>query len=419
MEVEDIFACVLTEWIDFRDRVRLDLVLRGSRRSVLHKVLRRMPMAPPFSQRRCTIENNMFQWMGQRQIYRTSGVWVLDIDGVQRYLADPLTRPILQHMEHMDLRYRDIAFDWNQFAACQHLKSLRLLHFRANREVHGIGLPLTQPIFPMLEKVSLQNCLLSMDLLTVFSHCERLVEVEYTYCIDGPGQRDCEALWPYFQRLRIFRFNGDVDTLLMKYLPQRELGLTTLHLEHASDSDGEEPDAALANLLRLCPQLTDVKIWEYHSLSKSTMAAISGLEQLERLHFNYCKWISGDVLPAALMPRSGSSKRLQTLWISGPRLLDMNMTNVLRGTATSVRNLRLSLYSFGSITSLCAIIAQHAPQLQCLTIDFEKHKLSARELAEVKGAFGHLPRLLVQQWEEFSRWCRHEGKAVVLDVTNN
>lgn len=245
-EVEDIFTCILTEWLSFRDRLRLDRVLHGAKRTLYHTVQRRLPISPLASNRRQFIESAMFQWMALRQIYLTSGVWQLQWCLVQKFVGDPTHRPILQHMEGLEMHYVD-QLDWHQCAVFQNLRSVSLLC-----QGHGVQReqsprrqtqqqprrqtqtqqPHTdtsdQPIFPKLEKLRLHNARLAADMLSVFAaaDCERLVDVEYDCCaqLDPLRAADQATLWPYFQRMRSLRLAGNTGTggILSSHFPQIE-----------------------------------------------------------------------------------------------------------------------------------------------------------------------------------------------------
>lgn len=176
-------------------------MLKDLDRDFLHTVMRRMAIAAPCKSR---CHEQCIRWMSQRHIVCTSGVWVLDPRQVERCVTDPSTLPVMCHLEHLDLRYEDRAFDWNLFAACVSLKSLWLVRFRVNGVAHSLGPPLAQPLFPLLEEVFLDNCGLSPDMLMMFCNCERLVRVNYAHgFVDGTANQ--QALWPFVQRIHYRR----------------------------------------------------------------------------------------------------------------------------------------------------------------------------------------------------------------------
>lgn len=97
---------------------------------------------------------------------------------------------------------------------------------------------------------------------------------------------------------------------------------------------------------------------------------------------------------------------------------DVHLASVLRLKATHVRDLTVPIWLYGSHLHLCNVIKQQVPMLQSLTIDYEKDRLSFNQAMEIKSVFGHLPRLVINRWEEYARRSRSESKTVVLDVSN-
>lgn len=171
------------------------------------------------AQRICKV-SDVLRWMSQRQLKRTRGVWIVAMDQLQRCMTHPATRPILEHMEQLHLQYGRCALDWNQFA------TYRIKHLRLDRiDTTGVSaVTLSQPILPLLENVCVSYCRLSIHLLTALSKCERLLDVEYSFVEElHLSYEEQQALWPYFQRMRAFRFTGDISGLLSSHLPRRRM----------------------------------------------------------------------------------------------------------------------------------------------------------------------------------------------------
>lgn len=409
IEVEDILTCILTEWLPLRDRVRMDLVLNGASRTLLHTVLRRMAISPPLN------TEAAIQRMGQRQIHRTSGAWLLSSRAMKKCAGDPITRPVLQQLEHLELHCTD-PVNWNQFAACPCLKSLRLFNIKewTGSQTYSIGgLPLAQPILSQLEKIRIGISPLTADMVAVLSQCERLVDVQYSsFRIEPLGLSYQAALWPYFQRMQRFHFLGDLNKLT-SHFPERELNLVMLRVEANSSFHSFN----LNRFLHFCPQLTDLKLGGCRIAFDTTILVIcTELKLLERLHLDDCEWAAD--MPTA-MP--SPSEHLQTLWISARSISNAECDAVLQMLAPHVRNLTLSMCNFPSnLPSWVDSITQQVPKLQTLTVDYEQRMLSAAQLKEVEREFGHLARLKVTSWRNW--WSPtspggENGKTVMLDIS--
>lgn len=128
---------------------------------------------------------------------------------VQTGLDSADLRPILEHMQDMDL---DILFEetlcvLNPLVALQSIKCLGLVFPRESQAVRQQVPQQVHPLFPCLEKFRFFNGRLSVDIVTMLSRCERLVDVYCDVaCLDPITTAEHEALWPYFQRLQAFRF---------------------------------------------------------------------------------------------------------------------------------------------------------------------------------------------------------------------
>lgn len=297
---------------------------------------------------------------------------------------------------------------WNQFAVCPRLKSLGLFGLKA----FSSGLP----ILPLLEKITISLCPLTADMLAVLAQCERLVNVEYFLlnAIEPLGLPYQEALWPYFQRMRRFHFHGDLD-LLISHFPQRQLSLTFLHLERS----GSLCALDLNRFLHFCSQLTNLDLWSCKISFAGTLTVIvRQLRLLERLHLHDCRWEAA--MPA---PLPTPTKRLQTLWISADRDAAVDCDALLQLLAPHVRKLTLSICDFPSTTSAWMdSISQRVPKLQSLTIDYSEQRLFAGQLEEIRRVFGHLPRLKVTVWRDWSaltgRCRRNDEQTVMLNIAN-
>lgn len=422
LEVEDISTCVLTEWLGFRDRLTLDLVLSGAQRNMLHEVMRRVPMTQPYRGLTASYSkycHDIFMWMAQRKIYRTAGVWRFEIANLlPEYFESSSIRPILEHMEDLDVSRATLNFDWNLFSLCHSVRSLVLSTCLAKE----LKVPLTKAVFQQLQKVLLYNCLLSArPILMSLCGCAQLVDVEY-FGFHHPSLsvEDQQAVWPYFQRMRAFR-NVIVNPILTEHFPQRELGLTKLHLTDGTHADNS---AALQPFLRFCPQLTDLTLSECGISFESTISAVCKLKLLSRLQLNYC--IITDAAPPTQLFHDGACENLHTLLLAGSILHvpDNTLTVLLRMLGAHVSWLTLSLTDGVSDPQLLAVIQQTVPYLQSLTIDEDSY--GQTNVDELRCVFGHIPRLTLNRWTNFSRmlFVRREGQVlraesmVLLDVTN-
>lgn len=275
---------------------------------------------------------------------------------------------------------------------------------------------------------------MSTDMLIVFAHCEHLVDVEYAYSdVAHPLHPSLEehddelvVVWPYFQRIQSFRCTGyTAGTMLTAHFPARELSLTTLFLSNLSSDYGKESPFHIVNFLRWCPHLTDLTISDCPIMLplQSLMNAIYDLKQLERLHFSYLCW-SNEQAPGLML--ATPSESLQTVCLSAPRLDASYLDALLRVTGMHVRNLTLSTETFFSCRSstIWMDVSKQVPHLHSLTIDYPQSSGINAELAETSRAevlrvLGHLPRLVVNSWEEWSPCGQHKGKKqLMLDISN-
>lgn len=414
IEMEDIFTCILTEWISFNDRLKLDLVVNGAKRAILHEVYRRMPMAM-LSHAAMPLIN----WMSTRQVYRTTGLWRLEHDALQECLDNASRRPILEHMEQLEVQCEHTPFDWNQFAIFRSLKVLHLCYPQFGDQCPPT-MPIVDAIFRRLEKVSISYCRLFVDILKAFAHCQCLSEVEYNMVKLSVLRADEHAVvWPYFHRMKAFRFTGNVNEVLTTRFPQRELDLQSLQLVATVTDDHSVP---LGCFLKCCSQLIDLTLSDCTISFESTVHILCiDLKQLKRLNLVYCTL--SDVPTTLPTGERRASCNVETLLISGTTF-NKAVFMLLLFLGARVENLTLSIWG-GLDWHDVVTIHYQVPHLRTLTVDHHASSSSAKwTVVDYEREFGHLGRLTVNCWTNWTRLMfvgSQEdylfGKTVLLDIS--
>lgn len=430
LEEEDLFKFILSDWLTLRDQIQLDGALCGPKREALHQVMRRVPMVQPYKEQ-AQVElwwkhhKAVFKWMALRQIHRTTGMWCLHevIWKVLYNNTDAQYTPILEKMENMRFENFNPGFNLNQLAVCRNLRAMEMYNLGGHEDT-----PVTEAICPLLEKVFLQGCSLTANVLTAFARCERLTSVEYFHNAYLPfkdfsaDQR--AAIAPYFERMRSFRVTAAVNTVISTHFPAGPTALKALYLDNVHRNEANT--AALLDFVHRCPALTDLTIARCRFNFAAVLKAVrEEVRSLERLHLNHCRWLreEGELLqpePDAINPSSA----LHTLLISTALpMFDADMDSVLRLCGQSVRTLTVS-FCARLKPSAYGIIRSRTPYLRSFELDYSEEDgyFSAEHMNEVQRVFGSLPRLQVNKWEVWLTERMKAGnlhqKTVMLDVTN-
>lgn len=412
VEMEDIFKVILSDWLTLRDQINMDGALSGIQRNLLHSVMRRVPMRQPYLDKvECWWKHHkhILRWMANRNFHKTTGLWCFH-DRIWPILygnRDAIYTPILQNLQMMRFENFNPGFNINELSICHHLKELQMY----NLDGHESN-PITDKICPELERLYLQGCKLSANVLRGIASCTRLTSVSYFHNEYLPfasfTPKEQAAILPYFQRLTSFSVVAHVNNVLASHFPPGPVHLTALSVDNVHKSESNTQN--LLDFLANCESVVDLSISRCRFNFATVLKVIrERCREVQRLHLNHCRWLRVDHEEHDVDVVNPSERLTHLLISTALPMFDQDLDALLRLCGQFVTDLQVSFCARLKPTAY-AIIRNRVPLLESLLVEYSEEDgyFNSEHMAEIQRVFAQLPRLRVNKWDV---WLTEQMKA--------
>jgi hypothetical protein len=404
-ELTDVFRTVMSDWLSVKDLTQLDTSVSGARRQDFLSLLTNINLVQPFYQRE-QIESwwkhhkAIFKWMALRKLYKTQGMWSIH-EVIWKTLYNDTTvnyRPILEQMRIMRFENYNPGFDFNQFSICRELRELEMYNLDSHEHT-----PITEHVCPKLEKLFLQGCTLSKNLMVAFARCNNLRSVQYFHnnyiAFSSLSAEDRAACLPYFQRLQSFTCTAGVNEIVTNHFPEGNTSLQTLYLDnvHRNESNTQQ----LLSFLARCPHVTDLTLARCRFNFALVLKKLrETMKDLKRFHLNHCRWLREENEHQDADLDDAGTQLSELIISTALPMFNEDLDLVLKLCAQNVSKLRISFCARLKPPAY-TIVKNRVPYLRSFTLDYSEEDgyFTADHMNAVQEQFHSLPFIQVNKWQ--------------------